>query len=92
MEGRQWTEIPPGECLTSEQSISLIQGPHQAFARELDILRKTRHPNTVNFIGFVEDHTNGVAWIVFPWQSNGNVRQFLSSGDWGIPERTSLVR
>lgn len=49
------------------------------------------HPNIIEVLGFVEDLQNKVAWIVSPWEANGNVREFLRSGDWEIPERISLV-
>lgn len=34
---------------------------------------------------------NDKAWVILPWESNGNVREFLASGEWEIPERVSLV-
>ncbi|KAG8941279.1 hypothetical protein FRC04_004641 [Tulasnella sp. 424] len=61
------------------------------FIRELKVLRKVSHPHVVKFIGFVEDFANGKAWIVFPWESHGNVREFLKTGHWEIPERISLI-
>lgn len=49
------------------------------------------HPNIIRLIGFVEDMEKGDAWLIIPWEANGNVREFLASGDWDIPERVSLV-
>lgn len=49
------------------------------------------HPNIIQLIGFVEDMPKGDAWIVLPWEGNGNVREFLKSGEWDVPERVSLV-
>lgn len=49
------------------------------------------HPNVVDLYGFVEDMEKGDAWILLRWEPNGNVREFLHSGDWEIPERISLV-
>lgn len=49
------------------------------------------HPNIIEFLGFVEDMDKGDAWIVLPWEANGNVREFLESGEYDIPERISLV-
>ena len=46
----------------------------------------------MEIIGFVEDVDNRIAWLVFPWEDNGNLREFLRSGGWEIPERVSLVR
>lgn len=42
-------------------------------------------------IGFVEDIENSVANMIYPWEANGNLREFLRSGEWEIPERLSLV-
>lgn len=49
------------------------------------------HPNIIKFIGFVEEIENGDAWMVLPWEANGNIREFLQCGEWSIPERISLV-
>lgn len=50
------------------------------------------HENIVKLIGFVEDLKHDKAWIVLSWEPNGNVRDFLKSGEREIPERISLVR
>ncbi|KAG8952164.1 hypothetical protein FRC04_005164 [Tulasnella sp. 424] len=63
----------------------------KAFAHEVDLLAGLAHPNIVQLIGFVEDLENDKAWVVFPWEANGNVREFLASGEWEIPERLSLL-
>lgn len=49
------------------------------------------HKNIIRFIGFVEDLGNGEAWMILSWEPNGNVREFLATGQWEIPERLSLV-
>lgn len=49
------------------------------------------HENIVRLIGFVEDLENGTAWIVLSWEPNGNLSEFLATGEWEIPERLSLV-
>ncbi|KAG8934873.1 hypothetical protein FRC00_011734 [Tulasnella sp. 408] len=63
----------------------------KAFANELGILSKLSHTNIVKLIGFVEDAENWVAWFVFPWEAHGNIREFILSGSWDIPERISLI-
>ncbi|KIO26888.1 hypothetical protein M407DRAFT_23832 [Tulasnella calospora MUT 4182] len=61
------------------------------FGREITFMVATSHPNIIEFIGFVEEIENGDMWLVLPWEPNGNVREFLQSGEWSIPERISLV-
>ncbi|KIO32084.1 hypothetical protein M407DRAFT_38542, partial [Tulasnella calospora MUT 4182] len=63
----------------------------KAFVNELSLMAELSHPNIVKLIGFVEDMEKGDAWIVLPWEANGNVRRFLQSGEWDIPERLSLI-
>lgn len=58
---------------------------------ELGLMTTFSHPNIIRIVGFVEDMQRGDAWIVLPWEENGNVREFLQSGEWDIPERISLV-
>ncbi|KIO24211.1 hypothetical protein M407DRAFT_44656, partial [Tulasnella calospora MUT 4182] len=58
---------------------------------ELSLMATISHPNIVKLMGFVEDMREGHAWIVLRWEANGNVREFLRSGEWDIPERISLI-
>ncbi|KIO32381.1 hypothetical protein M407DRAFT_66796, partial [Tulasnella calospora MUT 4182] len=62
------------------------------FANEVHVVDGLRHPHIVRLVGFVEDMKNRIAWLVFPWEANGNVREFLLNGEWEIPERVSLIR
>lgn len=52
----------------------------------------TSSVNIVKIVGFVEDMKQRIAWLVFNWEDNGNLREFLRSGEWEIPERVFLVR
>ncbi|KAG9042363.1 hypothetical protein FS837_010958 [Tulasnella sp. UAMH 9824] len=61
------------------------------FVHEVKLLARLSHGNIVRLIGFVEDLKNRKAWIVLSWEPNGNVREFLASGKWEIPERISLL-
>ncbi|KAG8911102.1 hypothetical protein FRC00_007067, partial [Tulasnella sp. 408] len=61
------------------------------FVNELRLLDRLSHPNIVKIIGFVEDMENRIVWLVFPWEDNGNLRKFLRSGMWDVPERVSLI-
>ncbi|KAG9013560.1 hypothetical protein FRB90_005915 [Tulasnella sp. 427] len=61
------------------------------FAHEISLLAKLQHRNIVNLLGFSEDFEKGIAWIILPWEANGNLREFVHSADWEIPERVSLI-
>lgn len=50
------------------------------------------HDNIVRLIGFVERAEEDIAWILLRWEDNGNIREFIHSQDWVIPERLELVR
>ncbi|KIO20157.1 hypothetical protein M407DRAFT_81884, partial [Tulasnella calospora MUT 4182] len=73
-------------------SIGNLNASYQSFVNELSLMASLSHPNIIQFLGFVEDTTKGDAWIILPWESNGNVREFLKSGEWDIPERISLIQ
>ncbi|KAG9012695.1 hypothetical protein FRB90_006533 [Tulasnella sp. 427] len=59
--------------------------------REAGLLSDLSHTNVVKLEGFVEDLSDDVIWLVFPWEENGNLRDFIASQDWEIPERISLI-
>ncbi|KIO19749.1 hypothetical protein M407DRAFT_48863, partial [Tulasnella calospora MUT 4182] len=59
--------------------------------REAEILVRLSHSNVIRLEGFVEDVSKDVIWLVFPWESKGNLRDFLASQEWEIPERISLI-
>lgn len=60
--------------------------------RETEFLVELCHPNIVKMEGFVEDISEGIIWLVFYWEDNGNLKDFVASKDWEIPERISLAR
>ncbi|KIO21625.1 hypothetical protein M407DRAFT_28766 [Tulasnella calospora MUT 4182] len=62
------------------------------FVHELSLMETLSHPNVIRLVGFVEDMQKGEAWVIVPWEANGNVREFLQSGEWGIPERVALIK
>ncbi|KIO19769.1 hypothetical protein M407DRAFT_62505, partial [Tulasnella calospora MUT 4182] len=64
----------------------------QSFVNELSLMASLSHPNIIQFLGFVEDMDKADARIILPWEANGNVRDFLKSGEWDIPERVSLIQ
>ncbi|KAG9026100.1 hypothetical protein FS837_004742, partial [Tulasnella sp. UAMH 9824] len=72
----------------AEESVKFFK----SFVNELSLMAELSHPNIIKLIGFVEDMETYDAWIILPWEANGNVRQFLQSGEWDIPERMSLIQ
>ncbi|KAG9024058.1 hypothetical protein FS837_005481, partial [Tulasnella sp. UAMH 9824] len=64
----------------------------KSFVHEVSLMTKLSHPNIVDLVGFVENMDKGDAWIILQWEENGNVREFLQSGQWDIPERISLIK
>ncbi|KAG8931060.1 Tyrosine-protein kinase abl1, partial [Tulasnella sp. 408] len=62
-----------------------------SLAHELYLLQSLSHENIVKPIGFVEDAKDGIAWIILPWENNGNLREFIQSADWEFQERVSLL-
>ncbi|KAG8910386.1 hypothetical protein FRC01_006363, partial [Tulasnella sp. 417] len=60
------------------------------FVHEVDTMAQLLHRNIARLIGFVEDVEEGKAWVVMCWEPNGNLSEFLATGEWEIPERISL--
>lgn len=57
----------------------------------MEVLAGLSHKNIVRLVGFVEELEQGEAWVVLSWHPNGNVNEFLATGEREIPERISLV-
>ncbi|KAG8971871.1 hypothetical protein FRC05_010538 [Tulasnella sp. 425] len=64
----------------------------KALAYELDLLVDLSHPNIGKLTGFEQDLQNGIVWMFSTWEANGNLSEFLATGQWKIPERLSLVK
>ncbi|KIO33660.1 hypothetical protein M407DRAFT_17619 [Tulasnella calospora MUT 4182] len=62
------------------------------FVHEVEILAGLSHENIIRLVGFVEDLDHETAWMVLSLEPNGNVREFLASGEWELPERLSLIK
>ncbi|KAG8939155.1 hypothetical protein FRC04_006939 [Tulasnella sp. 424] len=72
--------------------ISYSSFPLKSFVYEVDILAGLSHPNIVKLLGFLEDLENGEACMIFAWEENGNVQEFLAKRKCDVPERVSLVK
>ncbi|KAG8913704.1 hypothetical protein FRC00_001796 [Tulasnella sp. 408] len=49
------------------------------------------HPGIAKFLGFC-DFTGSEAWLLSPWEPNGNVSQFIKAHELSVPQKLSLVR
>ncbi|KIO23531.1 hypothetical protein M407DRAFT_51502, partial [Tulasnella calospora MUT 4182] len=64
----------------------------QAFTREMLVWSRIQaHPGIAKFIGFYADFDNSKAWLLSPWEPNGNVSQFVAAQNLEVPEKLSLV-
>lgn len=61
------------------------------FAHEVHLLNDLNHSNVVKLVGFVEDVGRRAAWMLFSWEKNGNLREFIRSVNLELPERVFLV-
>lgn len=59
-------------------TVSLPSLLSQAVARELRVWSQLDHPNILKLLGFyVDENEFSSAWIVTPWQSNGDIATYL---------------
>ncbi|KAG8960283.1 hypothetical protein FRC05_007025 [Tulasnella sp. 425] len=62
-----------------------------SLVHELSLLHRLKHENIVKLEGFVVNHKEKIAWTVFVWEENGNLKEFVSSKDWQLSQRVSLL-
>ncbi|KIO23537.1 hypothetical protein M407DRAFT_77925 [Tulasnella calospora MUT 4182] len=67
----------------------------QAFTKEMLVWSQLKahpgHPEIAEFLGFYADFKRGEAWLLSPWEPNGNISEFIRSHNLEIPEKLSLV-
>ncbi|KIO31801.1 hypothetical protein M407DRAFT_19310 [Tulasnella calospora MUT 4182] len=63
-----------------------------SFVHEAETMAGLSHENIVRFVAFVEDLEHEEAWIIMPWEPNGNINEFLRARKCEIPERISLIK
>ncbi|KAG9030182.1 hypothetical protein FS837_003346 [Tulasnella sp. UAMH 9824] len=88
-EGRNTTEGATGGQ-EHEDNPETSEGRKLAI-REAEFLVNHSQENIIELEGFVEDVSKNIIWLVFPWEENGNLNQFIASAEWEIPERISLL-
>ncbi|KIO19427.1 hypothetical protein M407DRAFT_30930 [Tulasnella calospora MUT 4182] len=64
----------------------------RAFTREMLVWSSLEaHPGIAKFIGFYADFKRSEAWLLSPWEPNGNVTEFIKAHNLEVPEKLSLV-
>ncbi|KIO16556.1 hypothetical protein M407DRAFT_231570, partial [Tulasnella calospora MUT 4182] len=49
------------------------------------------HPGITKFLGFYADFKRSEAWLLSPWEPNGNVSEFIKAHNPEVPEKMSLI-
>lgn len=62
-----------------------------ALIREVSLLKSLNDDHIVKILGFVEAVESGIVWLIFGWERNGNLREFIRSRNWQLPARMSLI-
>ncbi|KAG8928880.1 hypothetical protein FRC01_005247 [Tulasnella sp. 417] len=64
----------------------------RAFTREILVWSSFEaHPGIAKFLGFYADFGNSKAWLISPWEPNGNVSEFVKAHNLEVPEKLSLI-
>ncbi|KAG8932297.1 hypothetical protein FRC01_014715 [Tulasnella sp. 417] len=64
----------------------------RAFTREMLVWSNLKeHPGIAKFLGFYADFKRSEAWLLSPWEPNGNVSEFIKARNLEVPEKLSLV-
>ncbi|KIO25867.1 hypothetical protein M407DRAFT_75204, partial [Tulasnella calospora MUT 4182] len=64
----------------------------QAFTREMLVWSSLEaHPGIARFLGFYANFKRSEAWLLSPWEPNGNIREFIQAHNLEVPEKLSLV-
>ncbi|KIO25934.1 hypothetical protein M407DRAFT_24784 [Tulasnella calospora MUT 4182] len=59
--------------------------------REAGFLTELDHGHIIELEGFAADLPNDQIWLIFLWHEHGNLKDFVASQDWEIPERICLI-
>ncbi|KIO23545.1 hypothetical protein M407DRAFT_26997 [Tulasnella calospora MUT 4182] len=64
----------------------------RAFTKEMLVWSSLEsHPGIAKFLGFYADFKRAEAWLLSPWEPNGNISEFIHAHDLEVPEKLSLV-
>ncbi|KIO17285.1 hypothetical protein M407DRAFT_33062 [Tulasnella calospora MUT 4182] len=59
--------------------------------REAGFLTELNHGRIIKLEGFAVELANDRIWLIFLWHEHGNLKDFVASQDWEIPERICLI-
>ncbi|KIO33994.1 hypothetical protein M407DRAFT_227190, partial [Tulasnella calospora MUT 4182] len=64
----------------------------RAFTKEMLVWSGLEpHPGIAEFLGFYANFKRSEAWLLSPWESNGNISEFIHAHNLEVPEKLSLV-
>ncbi|KAG9014082.1 hypothetical protein FRB90_005630, partial [Tulasnella sp. 427] len=64
----------------------------RAFTKEILIWSSLEeHPGIAKFLGFYADFKRSEAWLLSPWEPNGNISEFVAKRKLEIPEKLGLI-
>ncbi|KAG8995436.1 hypothetical protein FRB90_000184 [Tulasnella sp. 427] len=64
----------------------------RAFTKEILVWSSLEeHPGVAKFLGFYADLKRSEAWLLSPWEPNGNISEFVAKRKLEIPEKLGLV-
>lgn len=82
-------ELPP---YVSSAIVGLMDTESvQALARELRVWQGLQHPNILQVIGFHLDKYHTIAWLVSPWEEEGNLSTYVRRTNPNETVRLQLV-
>lgn len=65
--------------------------PSQALAREIRVWSGLQHPNISPLVGFHLNAGHDAAWLLSPWEPNGNISAYLKTTDPSVQEKLQFV-
>ena len=68
------------------------QSELEAFFEEIFVMKNFSHPNIVGLLGVCLDSEDGFPYIVMPFMSNGNLKEFLKRNRTHLTDISTMPR
>ncbi|KAG8948859.1 hypothetical protein FRC04_009197, partial [Tulasnella sp. 424] len=85
---------PPQLVAVKQIKISAVDNMttlKRAFTKEVLVWSNLgSHPGIAKFLGFHADFKRKEAWLISPWEPNGNISEFTQARKLEVPEKLSL--